>query len=176
MVIEETERLIIKEIEFSEAKEAAGLLSLFPCETEKSYTEEMVNAYINLAYGFYGYGYWGLYERESGEFIGISGFREGSYPLEAGYVVRSDKRGLGYAAEALEALVRFAKEEFMWVVEDQEEEERNGQKPKEIIPNSPDEKVYAIKIRDKILIYGRTAKSNIASQKVLLNNGFTEIP
>lgn len=175
MIIEETERLIVKEIELNEAKEASGLLSLFPCETEKSYTLEMVEAYIKLAYGFYGYGYWGVYERETNSLVGIAGFREGSFPLEVGYVFREESRNKGYATEALKALVRFAEEEFMWVIEEQEEDEQKGKPLKDIKPDSKEQRVYVITKRDKVLLYGRTMADNIQSQRVMLKNGFLEV-
>ncbi len=181
MVIDETDRLIIKEIEMSEAKEAAELLSLFKCSWDESgnntteYTEEMVKAYIDTAYGFYGYGYYGLYDKGTGAFLGIAGFREGSYPLEIGYAVKESLRGKGYASEAVRSLVKYAEEYFMWVIDDQETDEAKGEKTREIKSDSEIERVYAIKKRNKILVYGRTDAYNVASQKVLLKNGFEGI-
>lgn len=181
MIIEETERLIIKEIEMNEAKEASELLSLFKCSWDESgkqtteYTEDMVKAYIDTAYGFYGYGYFGLYDKSGGEFIGIAGFREGSYPLEIGYAIKTDLRGKGYATEAVRALVKYAEEYFMWVVEDQEEDERKGEAARVIPLSSENEKVFCIKKREKVLVYGRTDAYNVASQRILLKNGFTEL-
>lgn len=174
MIIDETDRLIIKEIELNEAKEAARLLSLFQ-ENVTEYTEEMVEAYIKVAYGFYGYGYWGVYDKITKRLIGLAGFREGSCPLEIGYALTEDARGKGYATEAVKSLVDFAEEDFMWVIEDQEEDEHDGKPLKNICPSSDSERVFAIKKRDKVLVYGRTEKDNGTSVKVLLNNGFTEM-
>ncbi len=161
MVIDETERLIIKEIESSDLKAASELFEIYNNGTQ-SFTEDMMKSYIEYAYGFYGYGYWGLYLRETGRLIGIAGFREGSCPLEIGYAVLPDLRGKGYATEAVKSLVEFAKEDFKWVTE----EGKSGKRVKAPI-------VMVYKNKGKVLIYGRIEKGNEASVRVLLKNGFS---
>ncbi len=163
MIIDETKRLIIREIAKSEAEEAAALLTLFGEHKGESYSKEMVEAYVDLAYGFYGYGYWGLYEKESNELIGIAGFREGSCPLEVGYCIRSDKSNRGYATEAVKSLMEFAEEDFLWVLE----EEKEG---KEVTG----EVLMTYTVKGEVLAYARTTKENRASVKVLEKNGFKE--
>ncbi len=163
MIIDETKRLIIKEIEESEAEEAAKLLTLFGENEGKPFTKDMVLAYIKVAYGFYGYGYWGLYDKASGEMLGLAGFREGSCPLEVGYCIREDKRGRGYATEALKSLMEFAEEDFLWVLE----EEKTGEEV-------TGEVLMTYEAKGKVLAYARTTRDNAASIQVLKNNGFKE--
>jgi RimJ/RimL family protein N-acetyltransferase len=163
MVIDETERLIIREIEEKDADEAAGLLTLFGQNEGKTFTKDMVTAYINVAYGFYGYGYWGLFEKESDQLVGLAGFREGSCPLEVGYCVKEDRRGRGYATEALRSLTEFAEEDFLWVLD----EEKQGE---EVTA----EVLMTYEVKGKVLAYARTTKDNIASVMVLQKNGFKE--
>lgn len=161
MVIDETKRLIIREIEALEALEASAFFSDF--YRDSSYTEEMTEAYIKNAYGFYGYGYWGLFEKETGQMVGLAGFREGSCPLEVGYIIAEEHRNKGYAREAVKSLVEFAEEDFLWVLD----EEPVGEKVTADI-------LMTYEKNGKVLLYGRIAKENIASYKVLLNNGFKE--
>ncbi len=163
MIIDETERLCIKEIEESDADAAAALLTLVEQRNEKTFTRDMVLAYINDAYGFYGYGYWGMYEKATDELIGIAGFREGSCPLEVGYCVRDDKRNMGYATEAVRSLVEFAEEDFLWVLE----EELQGVKV-------TGEVLLTYEKNGRVLLYGRTESTNRPSINVLKKNGFKE--
>ncbi len=163
MIIDETKRLIIREIEEKEAEEASALLDLFYGKEGKSFTKDMVSAYIKNAYGFYGYGYWGLFEKDTGDFIGIAGFREGSCPLEAGYCIREDRRGMGYATEALKSVMEFAEEDFLWVLE---EEKQGIEVTAEVLM------IY--EKNGNVLAYARTTKDNKASVRVLQKNGFKE--
>ncbi len=163
MIIDETERLVIREIEEKEAEEAAEMFDLFGRNGGEPFTKDMVIAYIKGAYGFYGYGYWGLFEKESGEFVGLAGFREGSCPLEIGYCIREDKRGIGYATEAVRSLREFAEEDFLWVLE----EEKQGEKVES-------EVLMTLEMKGAVLAYARTTKDNAASVRVLEKNGFKE--
>lgn len=69
-------------------------------------------SYVSCVYSFFGYGYWGVFSKETGELIGRAGFKEGEYPLEAGYVIKRSEWGKGYATEVLNELVRYAKDEL----------------------------------------------------------------
>ena len=73
---------------------------------------EKLVSYTSYVYAFFGYGYWGVYLKETGELIGRAGFKEGEYPLEAGYVIKRSEWGKGYATEVLAELVRYAQEEL----------------------------------------------------------------
>jgi RimJ/RimL family protein N-acetyltransferase len=57
-----------------------------------------------------GYGQWALEERESGELVGRAGLiHHVDWPgLEVGWLVRTDRRGRGYAPEAGGAAMRYA--------------------------------------------------------------------
>lgn len=173
MLIDETEHLIIREWEPNEAKEAAELLSLF--DSKAAFDEEKVLSYIDVAYGFYGYGYWGVFEKKSGKMVGLAGFREGSCPLEIGYAVREGYRNRGIASEAVKSLTEFAFSDFLWVVT----EEDNSEKEKELLLEAASEdaqvKLFGLYHEGKLLCYGRTKRDNTASQKVLIRNGFKEI-
>ncbi len=163
MIIDETDRLIIREIEECEADETASFLSFFGKTAEKSFTREMVLAYIKTAYGFYGYGYWGVFEKQSGSMVGLAGFREGSCPLEIGYYIREDRRGMGYATECVKSLIEFAEEDFLWVLD----EEKQGQEVKA-------DELMVYEKNGQVLVYARTAKDNVSSVRVLEKNGFKE--
>jgi RimJ/RimL family protein N-acetyltransferase len=73
---------------------------------------EKLISYVSCVYSFFGYGYWGVFCKETGALIGRAGFKEGEYPLEAGYVIKRSEWGKGYATEVLAELVRYAKEEL----------------------------------------------------------------
>ena len=73
---------------------------------------EKLVSYVSCVYSFFEYGYWGVFLKETGELIGRAGFKEGEYPLEAGYVIKRSEWGKGYATEVLAELVRYAKEEL----------------------------------------------------------------
>lgn len=73
---------------------------------------EKLVSYVSCVYSFFGYGYWGVFSKATGELLGRAGFKEGEYPLEAGYVIKHSEWGKGYATEVLTELVRYAKEEL----------------------------------------------------------------
>lgn len=69
-------------------------------------------SYARNVYSFFEYGYWGIFSKETGELIGRAGFKEGTYPLEAGYVIKHSEWGKGLATEVLMELIRYAEEEL----------------------------------------------------------------
>ncbi len=73
---------------------------------------EKLVAYSSYVYSFYEYGYWGVFLKETGELIGRAGFKEGSWPLEVGYVIKYAFWGQGFATEVLEGLLVYGKEEL----------------------------------------------------------------
>lgn len=79
--------------------------------TREEELEKLVS-YVSCVYSFFGYGYWGVFSKETGELIGRAGFKEGEYPLEAGYVIKRSEWGKGYATEVLSELVCYANEEM----------------------------------------------------------------
>ena len=71
---------------------------------------EKLVSYVSCVYSFFGYGYWGVFSKITGELIGRAGFKEGSYPLEVGYVIKRQEWGKGLATEVLVKLLEYAEE------------------------------------------------------------------
>ena len=53
-----------------------------------------------------------MFLKKTGELIGRAGFKEGSYPPEAGYLIDSARWGNGFGTEVLEHLLLYAREEM----------------------------------------------------------------
>lgn len=122
LVIAETERLCIRELVCSEAADFIRLGQEAGCRitditgTEEGWDpEKFMKAYIRGQYALYGYGFWAVTDRTSGELLGIAGVEDrewaGEYYLELGYAVKKRWRGRGIAAEAGKAIIRFLREE-----------------------------------------------------------------
>lgn len=117
-VILETERCILQEMTEKDAEAMYTILSesevacFLPPLGEKNEEMEKITAYIRLVYPFFGYGYWGVFLKENGRLIGRAGFKEGSFPMEAGYVIQRSEWGKGLATEVLQALLIYAEEEL----------------------------------------------------------------
>lgn len=81
---------------------------LYDVENEKKYVRE----YREKMYGCQEFGIWTLIETKTGNIVGRGGlnFRSGFDNVEIGFVIWSEYRGLGYATEAIESFVSFAKE------------------------------------------------------------------
>ncbi len=161
MIIDETKRLIIREIKTEEVCLASEYFK--NVMGNKDFSEEMTVSYIDTAYGFYGYGYWGIFEKETGNFVGLAGFREGSVPLEIGYYIAPEYRRRGYACEAVKSLTEFAEEDFLWVL---------SEKPTGIRVTADLLMTYLY--NGKVLVYARTTRDNLASATVLRKNEFVE--
>lgn len=118
-VILQTSHCIIRELT---VQDAGKLYEICSKPQVNRYLEESVGsaeeekeklcAYVNTAYAFYGYGFWGVYEKQNGKLIGKAGFKEGSLPLEIGYLLDNTVWGKGYATEIVRALVDYASEEL----------------------------------------------------------------
>ncbi len=118
----ETERLIIREIclddldalydIYSDSSITKYMEGLYEDHGEE---EEFTRAYIKNMYGFYGYGIW-ILQKKDGTIIGRAGLsnREynGEFCIEAGYVIGVPYQRQGYATEALNAIVMYAKREL----------------------------------------------------------------
>lgn len=81
---------------------------LYDYGEEKKFTEN----YIENVYGLYGYGYWLVFDKESGRLAGRAGVSvrniDGEECNEIGYVFGRDFRGRGYALEVCRAIVEYA--------------------------------------------------------------------
>ncbi len=118
IVIAKTERLCIRELTKDEAELFIELCNEAALGTKRINCDptEYVEAYRRYQYGFYGYGFWALMDKKSGEWIGTAGVeqrenKEGQY-LELGYAVTEKKRRQGYAKEACLAILAYLKEEL----------------------------------------------------------------
>ena len=171
MIIDETERLIIKEIDAEDYGRAAFFFSVIntkntTIDEETEYDEKFVTDYCEAAYGFYGYGYYGIYLK-NGEFIGLAGFREGSCPLDVGFIIDEKYRGKGYAGEAVKSLTEWAYEDFLWVVNEEEK-----MTPTEVAGRHPEMLTLVKECNGAVLLYAVTGKENYSAQKVLLHNDY----
>ena len=81
-------------------------------EEEKVYMQE----YIRQMYGFYGFGMWTVILKEENRIIGRAGLntREGYDLPELGFVIEKEYQKHGYAYEACEAILKYAKEELLF--------------------------------------------------------------
>lgn len=119
----DTERLRIREETVEDVEELYRIYrepeitrymeDLFPTiEEEKHYAQD----YRKYVYEFYDFGIWVLEELDTGTIIGRAGieYKEelGSDCAELGFVIEKAKQGKGYAREACEAILHYAKEEL----------------------------------------------------------------
>lgn len=116
-----TNRLIIREIT---PEDVSRLYELYADETitrymeplfpEQQQEEDYTRDYIQNVYYFYGYGMWLITLKESGEVIGRAGleYKEGFDGLELGFMLGVSYQHKGYAYEACEGILNYAREEL----------------------------------------------------------------
>ena len=117
--VAETKRCFIKEMTADDMDSLYEILTeeetakYLPAKagTKEEELEKLIS-YVSCVYSFFGYGYWGVFSKETGELIGRAGFKEGEFPLEAGYVIKRSHWNQGYATEVLNELVKYADEEL----------------------------------------------------------------
>ncbi len=119
-VIAETKRCRIKEMTENDIDALYKILTqeevakFLPAKSGNKKEElEKLSAYIENVYSFFGYGYWGVFDKYTGRLIGRAGFKEGSYPLEIGYLLDSACWGKGLASELVTELLEYAKRELL---------------------------------------------------------------
>ncbi len=113
----ETERTVIRELSLNDI-DALFLLygdpeiqrfipPLMPTKEEET---EFQKAYIEKMYGFFGYGFWNIIDRESGRLIGRAGIsnRRGFDIPELGYLLDKEHRGRGIAYEVCTSVIAYA--------------------------------------------------------------------
>ena len=118
-LILETERMYVKELTAQDMNRLYEILTddevaryLHAKAGSREEELEKLISYVSCVYPFFEYGYWGVFFKETGALIGRAGFREGSYPPEAGYVICRELWGQGLATELLLALKQYAVEEL----------------------------------------------------------------
>lgn len=123
----ETERLLIREFTMADGARV-------PAEPEEEtesdkvfYTPELLDAYIRHQYRFCEYGIWALVRKSDGALVGTAGVAAGQEEdgqsgageaakseewLELGYHIFRPYRRRGYAGEACEAVIAYARQEL----------------------------------------------------------------
>ena len=117
----ETKRLLVRELTLEDLDALFELYSyegmtdymegLYPYEEEYAYQK----AYIESMYGFFGYGMWLVFEKESGKLVGRAGVEhreELDGELELGYAIGTPWQGIGFATEVCEGILRYVQEEL----------------------------------------------------------------
>lgn len=84
-----------------------------PLNPDRDVERSQLQDYIDKIYGLFGYGYWALELKSSGQMIGRMGFAayEGSDNcIPFGYIIHHDYRRQGYALEAARAILPYARD------------------------------------------------------------------
>lgn len=110
--IGETDRCLIRELSLSDLPELYELYDkpgmtdfveqLYDYETELEYQK----AYIENMYGFYEYGMWLVFSKETGKLIGRAGLEHD----ELGYMIAPELWDQGYATEVCRFIIDYARE------------------------------------------------------------------
>lgn len=110
--IGETDRCMIRELSLSDLPALYELYAkpgmtdyvepLYDYETELEYQK----AYIENMYGFYEYGMWLVFSKETGKLIGRAGLEHD----ELGYMIAPELQNLGYATEVCRFIIDYARE------------------------------------------------------------------
>ena len=124
--IAETARCLIREMTVDDVESLYPLYEdeqarrfLKPLCPDHDKEREIVKAYIEKVYGLFGYGMWVVIRKSDGALIGRAGFEVGRKKEAAlGYLFRKDCRRQGYAFEACDAVMRFARDELGFTGED----------------------------------------------------------
>lgn len=114
--IADTKRLSLRETveedgailyEIQKDAQEAGFVE--PLEADPAVRREKIRAYRSFVYGFYGFGIWTVFLRESGRVIGRAGLeiQEGSEEPFLGFVIHPRERRKGYAGEACRAVLEY---------------------------------------------------------------------
>lgn len=81
---------------------------LYNYEKEKEFTQ----AYIKNMYGFYGFGLWLVFSKETDELVGRAGLSirnlDGEERIELGYIIGREYRKKAYATEVAGAILKYA--------------------------------------------------------------------
>lgn len=114
-----TKRLIIHELSIEEIE---TMFHIYQTPEVRQYIHdfdgilelevEKHKAYIKNIYGFYGYGLWGVYNRDGSKLIGRCGIEnkliDGIPEIELSYLLDKNHWGMGYALECTRAVLLYA--------------------------------------------------------------------
>lgn len=119
VTITKTDRLIIRELT---VEDIPNLFTIYQNPEVTKYIDELDKsldieiekhkAYIRNGYHFYGYGLWGVFEKETDKLIGRCGIQnttiEDKIEIELGYLLDQNNWGNGYAIECAKATIDYA--------------------------------------------------------------------
>lgn len=120
-VIGETKRLFIREMELADLDGIYDLYSepellpfLEPLQENREEEAAYLRRYIENMYGIFGYGYWLMVLKETGEIIGRIGVSNTDEEdvLELGFLVKPAFWRQGFAEEAIEGIKTYLQEEL----------------------------------------------------------------
>lgn len=114
-----TSRLIIRELSLDDIKH---MYQIYQEPEVRKYIDDIDDyleielekhrAYIKNVYQFYGYGYWGVFNKTDGTLIGRCGIQnnviDGNLEIELGYLLDVNHWGYGYAIECTKATLEYA--------------------------------------------------------------------
>lgn len=123
ITIVRTKRLVIRELTIHDI---IDMYQIYQNEEVRQYIDDMDEylevelvkhrAYIKNAYGFYGYGLWGVFNRDGSTLIGRCGIQnsmiDGKPEIELSYLLDVNHWGMGYALECTRAVLSYAAEEL----------------------------------------------------------------
>ena len=121
MVILETKRLLLRELEPEDRKDLAEILQdpQVMHAYEHEFTDDDVQAWLDRQQERYrrdGFGLWAVVRRDTGEMVGQAGLTlqpyQDSQVLEVGYLLKRRHWHQGYAAKAAEGCKRYAFEKL----------------------------------------------------------------
>ncbi len=113
-----TDNFIIRELSVDDIE---NLLSIYRDPSVNAFFDDFVDsimiekekleAYIKNIYHFYGYGLWGVYQKENDQLVGRCGVEykllENEEIYELGYLLAKPYQGLGYAREFVTAVIDY---------------------------------------------------------------------
>lgn len=119
ITIATTERLIIRELTI---KDIQTMYAIYQEPEVRKFIDDIDDymqveiekhkAYIKNVYSFYGYGYWGVFSRESDKLIGRCGIQNNEInrkmEIELGYLLDVNHWGNGYALECVKCVLSYA--------------------------------------------------------------------
>ena len=119
ITIAETPRLLIRELTVEDIK---VMYTIYQQPKVREFIDDIDNylnveiekhkAYIKNVYSFYGYGYWGVFSKETGKLIGRCGIQnneiDNRMEIELGYLLDVNHWGYGYALECVKCVLSYA--------------------------------------------------------------------